>query len=115
MQLELLDRVAGCTTQAAQMAECWERHQELAQQLQDLTAMGGPEQRQLLEDLVDSVRTASPSIALLCCQAARLQPTPEAQTSGAKIHEHLLYLACLHASRLADQSSYKMSNDTRFQ
>lgn len=58
MQLELLDRIAGCTLQCTQMAQFWQRHQELAQQLEDLTAMGGPEQRQVLEDLVDSVSSA---------------------------------------------------------
>lgn len=58
MQLQLLDRVAGCSAQADQMAICWQRHQDLGRQLDDLAAMGGPEQQQALRDLVDSVSKA---------------------------------------------------------
>ena len=57
MQLQLLDRVAGCSGLAAQRAQCWDRHQECGRQLEDLAGMGGPEQRQALEDLVTSVST----------------------------------------------------------
>ncbi len=65
MQLQLLDRVAGCSVQATQMAQAWHQHQVLSQQLQDITAMGGPDQLQVLQDLVDSVSKPADAKCLL--------------------------------------------------
>lgn len=55
MQLQLLDRVAGCQSHTAYVARCWERHQQLKAQMTDIANIGGPEQRLLLADLIASV------------------------------------------------------------
>ena len=60
MQLQLLDRVAGCRAHAARLAECWQRHQVLEQQLQDIAALGGPDERMSLSDLIDNVTAYFP-------------------------------------------------------
>ncbi|KAK9818486.1 hypothetical protein WJX74_010352 [Apatococcus lobatus] len=59
MQLRLLDRVAGCRCQAAHVAQCWERYQQLRQQMADIASVGGPEQRLSLSTLIASVEQSA--------------------------------------------------------
>ena len=55
MQLQLLDRIAGCQSQAAHVAQCCEHHHQLKEQMADIASIGGPEQRLSLSALIASV------------------------------------------------------------
>ena len=73
MQLQLLDRVAGCQSHAAYMAQCWERHQQLKAQMTDIANIGGPEQRLSLAGLIASVSLPG---ATFCCSTSQKMCCP---------------------------------------